>query len=275
MSGAIKGAFAHDGKLFLRSESGLYTVQDNGKEPRDWTSEQFSGANEGLEAFQAFYFDEVHEMVNITNIHGQDRQDLTDAIMVMVLEGLLPAFDELRSIRLYKDKLLPVLNRKKHYENLARVLWHGYKDLWPKVAGLLGYNIGFVFQREANFNQGLEAFVAQNQSQLLLDVREFLTRQRTNWQQHLATFRNDFLEHRNAEVAATVDRFYDPKWADAVFIAVWRTIAELLSTFLESRFMPNVSIARAEQQLLPGRPRMWQMFLCDPAERQPFTKIIV
>ena len=46
-----------------------------GKEPRDWTSEQFAGANEGLEVFQVFYFDEVHEMVNITNIHGQDRQN--------------------------------------------------------------------------------------------------------------------------------------------------------------------------------------------------------
>jgi hypothetical protein len=275
MSGAIKGAFAHDGKLFLRRESGLYTVRDNGKEPRDWTSEQFSGANEGLEEFQAFYFDEVHEMVNITNIHGKDRQDLTDAIMVMVLEGLLPAFDDLRSIRLYIDKPLPILNRKKHYENFTRVLWHGYKDLWPKVAGLLGYHIGFVFQAEANFNRGLEAFVAQNQSQLLLDVREFLSRQRTNWQQDLHTFRNDFLEHRKADVAATVDRFYDPKWADLAFTAVWRTIAELLSTFLESRFMPNVSITRVEQQILPGRLRMWQMFLCDPVERQPFTKIIM
>src|ERR1700733_14716073 len=110
MSDAINGAFAHSGKLFLRRESGLYTVQDNGKEPRDWTSEQFSGANEGLEAFQAFYFDEVHEMVNITSIHGQDRQILTDALMVMVLEGLLPAFDDLRSIRLYRDKPLPILN---------------------------------------------------------------------------------------------------------------------------------------------------------------------
>jgi hypothetical protein len=274
MSDAIKGMFAHNGKLFLRRESGIYTVQDNGKEPRDWTPEQFSTANEGVEAFQAFYFDEVHEMVNITSIFGQDRQDLTDAIMVMVLEGLLPAFDELRSIRLYKDKPLPILNRKKHYENFARVLWHGYKDLWPKVAGLLGYNIGFVFQREANFNQGLEAFVARNQSQLLLDVREFLTRQRANWQQDLATFRNDYLEHRNSGVAATVDRFYDPTWADMVFVAVWRTIAELLSTFLESRFMPNVSIVRAER-LVPGHLRMWQMFLCDPAERQTFTKIIV
>jgi hypothetical protein len=195
--------------------------------------------------------------------------------MVMVLEGLLPAFDELRSIRLYKDKPLPILNRKKHYENFARVLWHSYKDLWPKIAGLLGYNIGFVFQGGANFNQGLDAFVAQNQSQLLLDVREFLNRQRITWQQDLATFRNDFLEHRNAEVAATVSRFYDPKWADVVFIAVWRTIAELLSTFLESRFMPNVSITRAEQQLVPGHLRMWQMFLCDPVERQTFTKIIL
>jgi hypothetical protein len=71
---------------------------------------------------------------------------------------------------------IPILNRKKHYENFARVLWHGYKDLWPTVAGLLGYNIGFVFQREANFKQGLKSLVAQNQSQLLLDVSEFLVR---------------------------------------------------------------------------------------------------
>jgi len=275
MSDAIKGAFAHDGTLFLRRESGLYTVQDNGKEPRDWKAEQFSIANEGLEEFQSFYFDEVHELVDITNIHGQDRQDLTDAIMVMVLEGLLPAFDELRLIRLYKDKPLPILNRKKHYENFARVLWHGYKDLWPKVAALLGYDIGFLFQREAIFKQGLEMFVAQNQSQILLNVSEFLTRQRTNWQQDLATFRNDFLEHRKDDVAATVGRFYDPKWSEAVFVAVWKTIAELLSTFLESRFMPNGSISRAEKQPLPSRLRMWQMFLCDPVERQPFKKIIV
>jgi len=175
MSDAIKGAFTHGGRLFLRRESGIYTVQDNGKEPRDWTSSSSLERMSGLRRSKRFYFDEVHEMVNIANIHGQDRQDLTDAIMVMVLEGLLPAFDELRSTRLYKDKPLPLLNRKNHYENLARVLWHGYKDLWPKVAGLLGYNVGFVFQRDANFNQGLEAFVAQNQSQLLLDVREFLT----------------------------------------------------------------------------------------------------
>ena len=131
-------------------------MQDNGKEPHEWTSEQFAVASEGLDAFQAFYFDEVHELVNITTIFDQERQQLIDAIMVMVLEGLLPAFDELRSIRLYKDKPLPILNRKKHYENFARVLGHGYKDLWPKVAGLLGYNIGFMFQKD---NRPIEVVV--------------------------------------------------------------------------------------------------------------------
>jgi hypothetical protein len=78
-------------------------------------------------------------------------------VMVLVLEGLLPTFDELRSIRLYKDKPLPILNRKKHYHNFAKALWPGYKSLWPKVAGLLGYDIAFVFKPEADFNRGVGA----------------------------------------------------------------------------------------------------------------------
>jgi hypothetical protein len=43
-----------------------------------------------------------------------------------------------------------------------------------------------------------------------------------------------------------VDRFYVPKWADVVFIAVGRTISELPSTFLESRFVAKVSIVQAD-----------------------------
>jgi hypothetical protein len=57
--------------------------------------------------------------------------------------------------------------------------------------------------------------------------------------------------------------------------AVWRTIAELLSTFLESRFVSNVSIACTRQEAVPGRLRMSQMFLCDPVQRRPFTKIAI
>lgn len=95
---------------------------------------------------------------------------------------------------------------------------------------------------ESELQSGLEIFVAANQPQVLLDIRNFLTRQRSNCQPDLSTFRNDFLEHLNAEVAATVDRFHDRKWDHTAFIAVWRTIAERPSTPHESRFMPGASI---------------------------------
>jgi hypothetical protein len=60
-----------------------------------------------------------------------------------------------RAIRAYKDDpRIPGLNRKKHYDDFARALWHGDKDLMPKVVSLLGYNIGFLFQRDGNFKTG-------------------------------------------------------------------------------------------------------------------------
>ena len=148
-----------------------------------------------------FFFGEIYDLVNTSTIDGKDREELRDAIMVMVTEGLLPAYEDLRAIRAYKDQQIPVLNRKKHYDDFVRALWHGYKDLTPKIAALLGYDIGFLFQRDRKFKMGLEAFVAENRDHLLLDLAEFLPRQRNAWQQELKTFRNEYLEHRDAAVA--------------------------------------------------------------------------
>jgi hypothetical protein len=275
INNAIKGMFASDGKLYMVTDSGLHTFTNNGMEPKDWPQEKFTGPIDGLaEDFRAFYFGEIQELVNGCMIDGQQQEELKEAIHVMVLEGLLPAFEELRSIRLFEGKPIPVLNRKKHYENFARVLWHGYKDLMPKVAGLLGYKIGFLFQNDANFEKGLSEFVAQNSGQLLLDVAPFLKGQRANWQNELSEFRNHFLEHRKKSVATTVDRFYRAEWAESIFDAIWRTIAELLSTFLESRFTPTISIRRTPaERRRPEHPRMWELHFCSPVQRPTFTKI--
>jgi hypothetical protein len=153
-------------------------------------------------------------------------------------------------------------------------LWHGYKDLMPKVAGLLGYKIGFLFQNDANFEKGLSEFVTQNSGKVLLDLAPFLRGQRVNWQNDLGEFRNHFLEHRRKSVAATVDRFYRPEWAESIFNAVWRTIAELLSTFLESRFTPTMSIRRtAAERRRTEHLRMWELYLCAPVQRPAFKRI--
>ena len=273
---AIKGIVGAGGKLYMRTESGLHTLKNNGKEPRDWDKAQFS-STPGEGPFMEFFFDEIYELVNTSTIDGKDREELRDAIMVMVTEGLLPAYEDLRAIRAYKDKQIPVLNRKKHFDDFVRALWHGYKDLMPKVAALLGYNIGFLFQRDGNFKTGLEAFVTANRGDLLLDVAEFLPRQREGWQQELKTFRNEYLEHRDADVVAQVEKFYEPAWAEKVFVHAWRTAAELIVFLLETRFPPQASIThRTAERQFPNHRRLYEVYLCDPTrvQRRRFTKIV-
>ena len=189
MGEKIKGLVAAQGKLYVLGELGLYTFKNNGKEPNEWDHAHFSAAPTDR-AFADFFFDEIHDLVNRSTILNEDRQELRDGVMVMVTEGFLPAYEDLRAIRAYKDDpRIPVLNRKKHYDDFARALWHGYKDLTPKVVSLLGYDVGFLFQRDGIFKTGLEAFVTENRGNLLLDVGEFLPRQRDRWQQELKTFR--------------------------------------------------------------------------------------
>ena len=277
MGETIKGMVAAHGKLYVRGEQGLYTFKDNGKEPNEWDQAHFSAAPTDR-PFADFFFDEIHDLVNGSTIVNEDRQELCDAIMVMVTEGFLPAYEDLRAIRAYKDdQRIPVLNRKKHYDDFARALWHGYKDLLPRVVNLLGYNIGFLFQRDGNFKTGLEAFVTENRGNLLLDVADFLPRQRDGWQQELKTFRNEYLEHRDADVAAQVEKFYEPAWAEKAFVHAWRTAAELIVFLLETRFPPQASIThRTAERQFPNHPRLYEVYLCDPTkvQRRSFTKIV-
>ena len=226
----------------------------------------------------AFFLEELQDLVNGSAIFDQDRQELVDAIMVMVTEGFLPAYEDLLAIRAHHNKQIPVLNRRKHYDDFARSLWHGYKDLMPKVIGLLGYDIGFLFQRDAIFRKGLEAFAANNRGNLLLNVAEFMPRQRNGWQDELKTFRNEYLEHRDADVAAKVAQFYEPAWVEKIFVHAWRTAAELIVFLLETRFPPMFSITHrtAERQPHDTQPLLYEVCMCDPhqVQRRSFTKIV-
>src|ERR1700677_3855396 len=139
MSNAIKGMFPSGGKLYVVTDSGLHTFTNNGLEPRDWPKERFSGPIDGLpDDFKAFFFDEVTALVGGCIIGNQEKEELKEAISVMLLEGLMRAFAELQTIRSNKDKELARLDRDRPYENFTSALWKGYRILFPKVAGLLG-----------------------------------------------------------------------------------------------------------------------------------------
>ena len=89
---------------------------------------------------------ELLELVDGSMIFGGDREAVKNAIMTVVVEGLMPPFEHLKKIRAAVLSPLPELNRRQLYEDSARVLWHAYKDLFPKAVQLLGFNIGFLWR---------------------------------------------------------------------------------------------------------------------------------
>ena len=109
----------------------------------------------------------------------------------------MPAFEHLKRIRTSIASPLPELNRRQLYEDFARGLWHAYKELFPKAVLLAGFEVGFPFKKEADFEKESAKFMDKVPS-LILDVPEFVRWQRANWQQGPAGFRNDYLEHRKA-----------------------------------------------------------------------------
>jgi hypothetical protein len=271
MADEIKDAFVKDGALHVVRGGDMSSVKAQpGKPPNEWKVIHFANVGTSEEFIETFT-GELLELVDASLIFGAERDELKSAIMTVLTEGLMPAFEHLRKIRLCVTNPVPELNRRQHYEDFARVLWHAYKDLFPKAVLLLHFDIGFLFKKDKDFEKGLADFVSKAPS-LILDVPQLLRRQRTNWQQGLSSFRNDFLEHRKKDLAEFA-AYYEPKRAEILFDHAWRTMAELFPAFIEAHFLPTWSIMRtpsAERD--PKRLRQWRFFQCEPVNRSSFTK---
>lgn len=242
---------------------------DNSKEPNEWKIVHFAEIGTSEEFIEVFS-GELLELLEASDIHGEKRDAMKNAIMDILLEGLMPAFLELRNIRESVSTSPPELDRRKLYENFARVLWHAYKDLMPKVVKLLGFDIGFQFQKDTTYEKGIKEF-NDKYPPLILDVPELLRRQRDNWQQGLAEFRNEYLEHRSKDISA-FEKYYRPETAEMLFDHAWRTMAELLPAFIEARFPPTWSIERIPfAEIDPKRRRRFRYFPCEPVSRGNFS----
>ncbi|MGC2160608.1 MAG: hypothetical protein WA634_01745 [Silvibacterium sp.] len=266
MADKIKGAFVKDNELHFVRGSDVWSVKDNGKEPNEWTKVHF--ANIGTsEEFVELFSGEFLELVDASTIFGEEREAVKEAIMTILVEGLMPAFEHLRKIRQSVSTPLPELNRRQLYENFAHALWRAYQDLMPKAALLLGFDIGFQFKGDKDFDKGIAKFNDKHPS-LIMDIPSVLRRQRADWQQGLHVFRNDFLVHRKQDDIAVFEIYYLPEAAERLFDHAWRTMADLFPVFIEAHFPPTWSIKEippAERNL--KRRRRFQFFQCEPVKR--------
>lgn len=177
-------------------------------------------------------------------IEGQQREDTKEALISILIDGLMPAFSELQQIRASMGKGMPVMNRNQLYEDLARKLWKSYKELMQHAVKLMGFEIGFLFKDEKEFQKGLKAF--RNSNPLLgalhSGFEKFLEHTRERWQNELSSFRNTWVEHQAGD-GKKFRKFYTPAYAEALFDATWRTIADILPFLLEVHLPHGICLA--------------------------------
>jgi hypothetical protein len=210
---------------------------EGGKPPAQWEVEHFADVSATEEFVQQLML-EMSEILGGTTFSEAEKENVKHAIMTISTEGLLPAFEHLKRIRSSVAQQLPVLNRRQHYEDFSRVLWHSYKDLTQTAVSVMGKKVGFIWEDNPKFEAGLRVFMEAHPG-VPRGFDDFLRNQRKSWQNELCDFRNLFLEHRKEGPERFAD-FYEPDNAEALFDPVWRTIAEILVVLLAMRLPPGV-----------------------------------
>lgn len=232
-----------------------------GLEPNKWKVERF--ADIGYEDF-AKDMVELHPLVDAGTIEDPQRANVKEAITSILIDGLMPAFLDLRKIRASVGQDLPLLNQRQPYEDFSGKLWKAYKHLMQEAVKLMGDNIGFLFQNEKDFREGLVEFRRTN-ANAREGFEKFLKETRDEWQNELAKFRNTWVEHQTGD-PKQFQKFYDPKYAEWLFDTVWHTIADILPVFLELH-LPHGTRLVEQDPNDPG-PRWSQRFRYDhPAFR--------
>ena len=192
--------------------------------PKDWKVAPFASVGTD-EAFVREIL-EVEDILQGPLIEGSQRELAKSAIMTILMDGLVPALMELRAIRAPETAMLPLTERFQPYEDFARKLWKAYKDLTQRAAEAMGFDIGFLYQKDTKFDEGLKKF-RSDWPALQPGVEEFLRQTRNDWQNEFSTFRNSFVEHQQAE-RKDFKKFYDNGVVEKLFESAWETIIDIL-----------------------------------------------
>jgi hypothetical protein len=228
--------------------------------PKDWkvmkladvgTDERF--VRETLELF---------DLLNGTMIEGKRREESRDAIGTILTDGLIPTFLELRGIRESKNRDLPLLDNLQLYEDFARKLWKTYKDLTQRAVAAMGFDIGFLYQKESKFEEGMKAFRAANPA-VSPNFESYFRQVRDLWQNELAQFRNGFLEHQQGN-RKDFQKFYDADFVENLFPAVARVIVDILVMLMNLCTPPFTHIVEHNDAVHgPGWPNRFRWVIDD------------
>lgn len=186
------------------------------------------------EPFVARIVTGLPEILQATEYRNQD--EIKEAIMEMFMNGLAPAFRSLQILREIesreKERLL--MDVRKEYFAFYDRLWAAYKDRMQGVVRRLGYDVGFLFVKDENFESKAIEFFDKN-PEVRRELLEYLRKNRFGWQNAVARFRNDYAQHQTI-FDKDVEELLSLNSVEICFKNCWTAIemilAELISTKL-------------------------------------------
>jgi hypothetical protein len=235
--------------------------------PKDWKVQKLADVGTG-EPFVR-QISELFDILGGTRIFDPQRKAVNDSIGAILIDGLIPTFLELRAIRESQGKDLPIVDRLQLHEDFARKLWKAYKDLTQRAATAMGFDIGFLFQKDTKFLEGLKAFQAEH-PEAAPNLEQYLRDTRRLWQNDLAQFRNGFLEHQEGS-RRDHEKFYELNYLESLFPAVVRTIVDVLVMLMSFRLPPLVRIVEHDDAIHgPGWPNRFRVSVYDEVHGPQF-----
>jgi hypothetical protein len=247
----------------------VWSIEDTeGKEPSSWKLSRFANIGAG-EPFVHQIMQELPQLVEAGSItEASLRTRVKEAILLIGIEGLMPALNSLNKIRSLPDPNLPEMDRRQLYDNFGGKLWRAYSELLPSAARALGFDIGFLFKDDAKFEDGLRRFQALYPA-LRAELGDYLRQQRQHWQTELAHWRNKYLEHYTKSWEE-VRSMYDVGHAERFFEGACNAIVIVLAVLIENKLWLGWSLQEVPEERrnpnFPNRFCLSRVSLAGPNE---------
>ena len=170
-----------------------------------------------------------------------------------VFYALSAAFNTLRELRTLVVENAPASNIEKAYSNLYGHLWQAHKSRFQTAMNALGVNIGFLFQKNADFEKVAAKLLAKRPE--LADLVSSMRHDRAAFQVSLADYRN-WVAHRTKHIdPAVLATFHSLDFAEQMFDNVWQAMERYVVLLVVVSIPAGLQVIEIpESQRDPARP---------------------
>jgi hypothetical protein len=125
----------------------------------------------------------------------------------------------------------------------------------------LGLDLGFLFQNDAKFEKRAAELVAARPE--LADLVDVMRRDRADFQNKLAQYRNTYLEHRGEQPDPNMlASFHRLDSAETMFENVWQAIEDYVALYVIANLPPTIQLVEIlEEERDPARPSRFRFGL--------------